>query len=591
MRRSQSRDGETQEKENGRRHSPAEGRDQDAGPQDTVHGDTEFGRESRIQPLAGLQRSRGNQAVQRLVTERSQRRQELDNPGDRHRQESEQVSEQGRETPHESAVSTGRPPAAASTSGRPLDPSTRREMEAKFGADFSHVRLHTDVSAQQRVMVADSAAITHGAHIYVGPQYHRGSSRKRALLAHELTHVVQQSPGGRSEKPRGRAALEREAQAVGRRVATGADAGSVSAGSAPQRVPQADAAGELALHFRGKAGERGIGVLYVEGWSRLTPAEQESIRAFGRQTDAASSTDRLMRQLVTPQMRTLANQTARVARGLLNLPSSAAAGHLPDVAAGQAPIAPIAGMPSRVNNSFGGQWKRYAHGFTFTGLSIYDADTGQWIYSSQALEHEPPPAPKGRPTPKAGTPASVSRTKPMRKPAGGGPRTGVTATSKTVTSHRLSNPEVSTSTASSSLGTPEFSATPEQRLAKTTTTGPSQSVTTAPASATRPLRPARLEATPSATTPSGATLGKTVQTTPSSGTLTRGGVTVDYNLRHSDPQSSIRLKSIDLSEYPPDREGPVTRVFSDRPVLRLASGTGVASTSSTAGSTGGAGEA
>jgi Domain of unknown function (DUF4157) len=158
-------------------------------------------------------------------------------------------------------------------------------MEAGFGGDFSQVRLHTDIAAQQRAMVADSAALTEGAHIYLGPQYRAGTARGRLLLAHELTHVRQQEPGPLGIAERRRDALEGEAREVSARVASGGKAGVVAAGTAPSGIPQGDAAGEFEIHFRGKSGEKGIGVLYVEGWSKLTALEKESILAFGRQMD------------------------------------------------------------------------------------------------------------------------------------------------------------------------------------------------------------------------------------------------------------------------------------------------------------------
>ena len=294
-------------------------------------------------------------------------------------------------------VSAPSPAKAPTTGGHPLDPSTRREMEAGFGVDFSHVRLHTDIAAQQRAMVADFAAVTEGAHIYLGPQYRAGTARGRSLLAHELTHVRQQSPGPLGIAERGRDALEGEAREVSARVASGGKAGVVGAGTVPHGAPQGDTAGEFEVHFRGKSGEKGIGVLFVEGWSKLTPLEKESILAFAREMDFEASSSGITRQKVDATMRSVANRAARVSREMLGLGSGTAGGHLPDVTAGQQPIAPVTGMPSRVNSSFGGQWRRYEHGFNFNGVSIYDADTGQWVYNSHALEHTPPPAPKGRP--------------------------------------------------------------------------------------------------------------------------------------------------------------------------------------------------
>ena len=134
------------------------------------------------------------------------------------------------------------PPTKVSTDGgRALDHSTLREMNAAFGTDFSHVRLHTDIAAQQRTMLADASALTEGTHIYLGPQYRQGTAHGRSLLARELTNVRQQSPGPIGISERGRDALEDEAREVGERVPIGGKAGAVAAGTAPHGVPQADA--------------------------------------------------------------------------------------------------------------------------------------------------------------------------------------------------------------------------------------------------------------------------------------------------------------------------------------------------------------
>ena len=73
--------------------------------------------------------------------------------------------------------------------GRPLTSSTRNFMEPRFGADFGHVRLHTDQDAHQTASQIQAKAFTHGNHIWFG----KGESEKNGnLMAHELTHVLQQ---------------------------------------------------------------------------------------------------------------------------------------------------------------------------------------------------------------------------------------------------------------------------------------------------------------------------------------------------------------------------------------------------------------
>lgn len=85
--------------------------------------------------------------------------------------------------------------------GRPLDPATRREMEGHFDADFSQVRIHQGGQADQLNQSLSARAFTTGSDIFVGDGgLNAGSRGGKELLAHELTHVVQQ--GGARRKPR-----------------------------------------------------------------------------------------------------------------------------------------------------------------------------------------------------------------------------------------------------------------------------------------------------------------------------------------------------------------------------------------------------
>jgi hypothetical protein len=74
-----------------------------------------------------------------------------------------------------------------SSPGRPLNPATRGFMEPRFGYDFGSVRLHTGETARRSVEAVGAHAYTVREHIVL-----REESASRELLAHELTHVVQQ---------------------------------------------------------------------------------------------------------------------------------------------------------------------------------------------------------------------------------------------------------------------------------------------------------------------------------------------------------------------------------------------------------------
>jgi hypothetical protein len=77
--------------------------------------------------------------------------------------------------------------------GQPLDALVRNDMEQRFGHDFSMVRVHTDAKAAVSTDEVSAQAYTIGNHIAFGPgKYEPGIDHGRRLLAHELTHVVQQ---------------------------------------------------------------------------------------------------------------------------------------------------------------------------------------------------------------------------------------------------------------------------------------------------------------------------------------------------------------------------------------------------------------
>ena len=80
------------------------------------------------------------------------------------------------------------------SSGAPLGDSVRAPMEARFGHSFADVRVHTDDAAARSAAAIQAHAYTFGRHVVMGAgrwQPHTPAGQK--LLAHELTHVVQQS--------------------------------------------------------------------------------------------------------------------------------------------------------------------------------------------------------------------------------------------------------------------------------------------------------------------------------------------------------------------------------------------------------------
>jgi hypothetical protein len=107
------------------------------------------------------------------------------------------------------------------TPGMPLDPAVRADMEGRFDHDFSRVRVHTDSMAAESARSVNALAYTVGQNVVFGAgQYAPRTNEGRGLIAHELTHSLQQrgsplpergalaigGPGGPSEVEAERAA-------------------------------------------------------------------------------------------------------------------------------------------------------------------------------------------------------------------------------------------------------------------------------------------------------------------------------------------------------------------------------------------------
>jgi hypothetical protein len=80
--------------------------------------------------------------------------------------------------------------------GQALDTGTRAFMEPRFGFDFSSVRVHNDEAAAKAARAVSANAYTSGNHIAFGDEKYAPTTRNgQSLLAHELTHVIQQASG------------------------------------------------------------------------------------------------------------------------------------------------------------------------------------------------------------------------------------------------------------------------------------------------------------------------------------------------------------------------------------------------------------
>ncbi len=176
---------------------------------------------------SGLTGSCSGCEKKKLVGQSLQTKLSINEPGDRYEQEADRVAEQVMrmgETLSQSdtakisrsrlvqrnaganAAGAGAAPAIVqdvlSSPGEPLDAGTRAFFEPRFGHDFSQVRVHSDRHAAESARAVNALAYTVGAHVsFSAGQYRTNSTEGRRLLAHELTHVVQQSAAGSYRAP------------------------------------------------------------------------------------------------------------------------------------------------------------------------------------------------------------------------------------------------------------------------------------------------------------------------------------------------------------------------------------------------------
>lgn len=138
--------------------------------------------------------------------------------------------------------------------GQPLDAGTRSFMEPRFGYDFSQVRVHTDEKAAESAQAVNALAYTVGRDVVFGEgEYKPTTTDGRRLLAHELTHVMQQGsvshmqygitvsqPDDASEQQAGRIAEVMTAPVLPNEYSTGAVAERPNYSIDPisHRVPQ-----------------------------------------------------------------------------------------------------------------------------------------------------------------------------------------------------------------------------------------------------------------------------------------------------------------------------------------------------------------
>jgi hypothetical protein len=153
----------------------------------------------------------------------------ISSPADPYEQEADRVAEQVLAEPERSSANSGPPPIQRYTgeagveatrasanvaqvlagSGRPLEGQLRQDMEWRFGHDFSQVRVHTSASAAESARAVNALAYTQGSNIaFAEGHYDPARSDGRRLLAHELTHVIQQSGSPKSPNIHGKGLMD-----------------------------------------------------------------------------------------------------------------------------------------------------------------------------------------------------------------------------------------------------------------------------------------------------------------------------------------------------------------------------------------------
>ncbi len=134
--------------------------------------------------------AQGKHLLQRRLADEEDEKQNRPSPREAQKEE----NRNGRSIESRLAASKGR--------GRPLPDKTRQFMESRFGSDFSQVRTHSDYEAVQMSQELNAQAFTHGRDIYFNEgKFDAGSSQGKSLLAHELTHVIQQGASPKLSQP------------------------------------------------------------------------------------------------------------------------------------------------------------------------------------------------------------------------------------------------------------------------------------------------------------------------------------------------------------------------------------------------------
>ena len=166
---------------------------------------------------------------------------------------------------------------ALASPGRPLEPALRQDMEQRFGHDFSRVRVHSGAAAEQSARDVNAHAYTVGHNIVFGAgRFAPGTHEGRRLIAHELTHVVQQSG---AEGMRADSSNEKRGQSP---MSLATTPRNTSEASSPSRTPLPSVApsGFGLAAIQGAAGHMSIQHAAREEGGEAAPVHSESALNF-----------------------------------------------------------------------------------------------------------------------------------------------------------------------------------------------------------------------------------------------------------------------------------------------------------------------
>lgn len=163
------------------------------------------------------------------------------------------------------------------SSGQLLDQPTRSLMELRFGHNFSHVRVHTGAKAVESARSVNALAYTVGHDIvFNAGQYSPGTAAGQRVLAHELTHVVQQSddlqiPLNRLEITGPTHSSEREAETISNLVSESAPIvmNKVANGCLTPRIARKSEPGTPEQMYSGSSSSRVVVITFGPG--QVTP--------------------------------------------------------------------------------------------------------------------------------------------------------------------------------------------------------------------------------------------------------------------------------------------------------------------------------